>query len=218
MAYSRLSKEIISDIQCTIAELWERELIRDGKGVAEHILPGNLCEITFPEKTDASGLMYDKKISCSRLADELLSERQYTILLYDKSIIQAEFVIESNSIKKERFVFIKKHNKIWDPDEINEYDANDEDWFSEEFGIPILLRVDYDPSEHRDCEHAASHLTLANHESCRIPMKQAITFSEFMRFILFHFYNVKLQKAEYRLNSPEDITESEKKMIHISWN
>ena len=51
-----------------------------------------------------------------------------------------------------------------------------------------------------------------------IDMKQAVTFSEFVRFILFHFYDVQLQKSEYRLDSSEDITASEKKMIHINWD
>lgn len=66
-------------------------------------------------------------------------------------------------------------------------------------------------SGHKDRAHAASHLTFSNQESCRIPIRQAATFSEFVKFILFHFYDTKLQIAEYRLIGPEDITASEKK-------
>lgn len=218
MAVSRLGKEILKDIDSTISELRSMRFLRDENGISQHILAGKLLEVSFHGKNNAGGIMYDKHISCSHLMDVLLANRQYTILLYDKSIIQAEFLIDDNTITKERLVFIKKHNKIWDINEIDEYDANDEDWFSEDDGIPILIRIDYDPSEHKECEHASSHLTLSNYESCRIPMKQAVTFSEFVRFILFHFYDEKLQKTEYRLDYPEDISALEKKMIHINWD
>lgn len=217
MPASRLSKEIIKDINATLSELRAMCFIRDENGISQHPCTGNLFEVSFTGKNDSNGIMYDKHISCAKLMDELLSYRQYTILLYDKSIIQAEFMFDGDAIVKERLVFIKKHNKIWSINEIDEYDAFEEDWFSEEEGIPILIRVDYDPQEHKECEHASSHLTLSNHESCRIPMKQAITFSDFIRFILFHFYDKRLQLKEFRLTGPEDITDAEKKMIHIDW-
>lgn len=217
MAVSKLGKEIVKDIDTTISELRSIRFLRDENGISQHTLAGNLFDVSFHGKNSAGGIMYDKHISCSHLMDVLLANRQYTVLLYDKSIIQAEFLIDGNTITKERLIFIKKHNKIWGIDEIDEYDANDEDWFSEDDGIPILIRIDYDPSEHKECDHASSHLTLSNHESCRIPMKQAVTFSEFVRFILFHFYDKKLQKSEYRLDYPEDISALEKKMIHINW-
>lgn len=217
MAVSRLSKELLRDIEATITELRNMGFLRDEKGISQRVLSRNIFEISFAGKSDAGSIMYDKNISCATLMDVLLQNQQYTVLLYDKSIIQAEFLIEGNRIVKERLVFLKRHNKIWDSDEIDLYEACDEDWFSEEFGIPILIRIDYDPSEHKDGEHPCSHLTLSNHESCRIPMREAVTFSEFVRFILFHFYDKKLNKAIFRLGGPEDITELEKKMMHVNW-
>ncbi len=143
--------------------------------------------------------------------------RQYTVLLYDKSLIQAEFLLEGNEIVKERLVFMKKHNKIWDQEEIEISDAFDEDWFSDEVGIPIVLRVDYDPKEHKECSHAVTHLTLSNHDCCRIPVKDAITFSDFVRFVLFHFYDITLEMPVHRIESNYPIAEEEKKMLHINW-
>lgn len=218
MAISKLSKEILMDIETTITELRNSDLLRDENGIAQHPLQGKLLELTYNGKNDASKIMYDKHISCSQLMNSLLIERQYTVLLYDKSIIQAEFLIDENYVAKERLVFMKKHNRIWEKSEVEEYDAFDEDWFAEEAGIPILIRVDYDPQEHKECNHAAAHLTLSNHESCRIPVKNAVTFSEFVRFILFHFYSRNLAMPEYRLSGHETITEVEKKMVHMSWN
>ena len=86
---------------------------------------------------------------------------------------------------------MKKHNKIWDFKEIEAYEAEDKDWFMEEEGVPIMLRIDYAPDDHIEGEHAATHLTLSNQECCRIPIKGIVTFSEFVRFVLLHFYDIK---------------------------
>ena len=101
-------------------------------------------------------------------------------------------------------------------EEIREDERNDLDWFEEDFGVPIIIRIDYDPNEHVECDHAVAHLTVSNHENCRIPLKGAVTFSEFVRFVLFHFYNIKLELPENRFENTT-ITEMEQKMIHINW-
>lgn len=217
MAISKLSREIINDIHATIAELSNIHFLRDVKGISQHSLSGNVLDLTFQGKDENSNVMFDTRASCSHLMDTLLQHKQYTVLLYDKSIIHAEFRIGTDSIIKERLIFLKKHNKIWGTDEIKELDEEEEDWFAEDFGIPILIRIDYDPNEHINRDHPSSHFTLSNHDSCRIPMKEAVTFSEFVRFILLHFYNVNFDKPEFRLGISEDITADEKKMMHIYW-
>lgn len=95
--------------------------------------------------------------------------------------------------------------------------AIDEDWFADEEGIPIVIRVDFDPQNHQECEHASSHLTLSNNESCRIPMKEALSFSEFVLFIMLHFYGICIAKKALRLCDSETITYNEKQMLHIFW-
>lgn len=92
-----------------------------------------------------------------------------------------------------------------------------QDWFAEEKGIPIIIRVDYDPKSHIECDHAKTHLTISNHESCRIPIKDFVTFSEFVRLVLFHFCNIKMVMKTFRINTGDIITEVEKEMIHMNW-
>lgn len=217
MAISKLGKAILSDIETTIAELRQMNLVRDESGISQHSVSNETYEFSFSGRNDANKIMYDKHISCSHLMDTLLKSRQYTLLLYDKSIIQAEFIVRGDSVVKERLVFIKKHNKVWNKNEIDECDANDEDWFSDEEGIPIVVRVDFDPEKHQECKHAASHLTLANHESCRIPMKEALSFSQFVSFVMFHFYDISITKRSLALSESETITHNEKQMLHVYW-
>lgn len=217
MAITKFGKSIYADIENTITELRNMHFIRDENGITQRCLSHSCYEFSFSGKNDSNRIMYDKHISCSYLMEELLDNNQYLVLLYDKSIIQAEFIIDGETIIKERLLFIKKHNKLWTTAEIDNSDALDEDWFSEEDSIPILLRIDFDPEEHVECKHAVSHLTLSNHESCRIPLKNAVSFSEFIQFILYHFYNTDLPGKKYKLSIDDTITKEEKKMLHINW-
>lgn len=219
MAISGMVKNILDDIRKTVAELYEKNLVRDYRGISSNQTGKNDYELTFSGKNSIiCNIVYDKHISGEEIMDRLLSGYQYNILLYDKSIVQAEFSIKENKIIKERLVFMKRHNKIWDIDEIYESELQEQDWFSEERGIPIIFRIDYAPDDHKECNHAATHATLSNHECCRIPIKGIVTFSEFVRFILFHFYDIKMDLKENRFGMDDTLTDLEKKLVHISWN
>ena len=215
---ARLVKEIIRDVDKTVDELYKKELIRDRNGIAHKKTGPNSYEISFSGKTPANSVMYDKHISVSYLMRQLLAEHQYSVLLYDKGIIQAEFCIDDGKIVKERLIFLKKHNRIWSKDEIANADLDGEDWFEEEDGISTLLRIDYDPSEHIECNHPVSHLTISNNETCRIPIQNAISFSEFTSFVLLHFYGEDINSVLFHLCQEPSITAAERKMFHISWN
>ncbi len=217
MAVSKIVRSIIDDIDKTITELHNKGLIRDDRRYSQKVVKDGVHEISFPGKNGKGSIVYDKHITSAQIINALLKEKQYNILFYDKSLIQAEFKIRENNIIKERLVFMKKHNKIWDINEIEECEILEEDWFAEESGIPIILRVDHDSENHIECDHAITHLTLSNHESCRIPIKGVVTFSEFVRFVLFHFYNIKMDMKTFRSIIGDTITEAEKEMLHISW-
>lgn len=218
MATSKIVKCILDDMQKTIAELYNMNLVRDYRGVSDNQIGKNTYEISYSGKNTTGSIVYDKHISGENIIQTLLKELQYTVLLYDKSIIQAEYLIKNEQIIKARLVFMKMHNKIWEQEEIDECEYLEQDWFADEMGIPIMIRIDCDVKEHIDGEHPVTHLTLSNHETCRIPMKEIPTFSEFIRFVLFHFYGIKFDLKECKFDFYETITELEKKMMHLYWN
>lgn len=217
MATSKMVKAVLDDINKTIKELYSKGIVRDYLGVSANGTGKNSFAITYSGKNSSSSVVYDKHITVSEIMDVLLKELQYTVLLYDKSLFQAEFEISDNKIIKERLVFIKKHNRIWNMKEIEEYESTDEDWFAEQEGIPIMIRIDFAPKEHVEGKHAATHLTISNHESCRVPVKGIVSFSEFVRFVLLHFYDINLDIKVCRLDESDTITKLEKQMIHINW-
>lgn len=218
MATSKMVKSVLGDMRKTIGELYSKNLVRDYRQESCRETAKDTYEISFSGKdNNVCNIVYDEHISGEEIMEQLLKGYQYTILLYDKSIIQAEFIIKDEKIAKERLVFMKRHNKIWNMDEIDECEILEQDWFSEEKGIPIVFRIDYAPDDHIDGDHSATHLTLSNHQSCRVPIKGIVTFSEFVRFILLHFYDIKMDLKQCRSNADDTITQIEKQMVHINW-
>ena len=218
MATPKMVKNILADMRKTIEELCEKNLVRDYRPESCKEIGSGVHEITFSGKNNSKcNIVYDKHVSGEVIMEKLLREYQYTILLYDKSLIQAEFRIKNDEVIKERLVFMKRHNKIWTFEEIEDCENADQDWFTEEQGIPIIFRIDYAPDDHVEGDHSATHLTLSNHQSCRVPIKGIVTFSEFIRFILLHFYDIKLELKQCRSNADDTITEIEKQMVHINW-
>jgi len=212
----KIVKEIQKDIATTITELRKNHLLRDETGITITPQVGSAWNISYATRNNAGSIIYDNNITYSKLIDELLYNRQYTILLYDMSLIQAEFYVRGNRIEKERLLFIKKHNVMWNRDEINEWEVNDDPWFENENGIPVVFRVDYDPYNYEDIVHPNTHFTLSNYESCRIPMKGIVTFSEFVAFVLKNFYEMEIKNSQFRYME-ETISVNEKKLIHLNW-
>lgn len=216
MATPQIVKNILKDIQDTVTVLRKEDFLRDDSGISVNQGNQNVWEISYHTKNNFGKIIFDNNITYYKLIDELLKNRQYTVLLYDKSIIQAEFLVKNNQIIKERLVFIKKHNIIWDYEYIKECEGNDEPWFENENGVPILFRIDYDSDSFAEVEHPKTHFTLSNHESCRIPIKGIVTFSEFIKFIMKNFYKKDINISQYRYEE-ETITDAEKKLIHLNW-
>ncbi|WP_313182737.1 DUF2290 domain-containing protein [Lacrimispora sp.] len=220
MSTPRIVKEIISDIRVTKEELLKIGIVKEAIGESVTCKGHNDYAITWSTKNDTSSIIYDKDISIDELIDGLLINNQYSFLLYDKSIIQIEYMVKNNKICKQRLLFIKKHNKIWDKKLIDQFDEGDDvyysDWFRDNVGIPTVLRIDYDVDEHVECKHAISHMTLSNNQCCRIPIRGLVSCTEFLRLILFHFYdlNFSVNKFDYATYT---ITNKEQEMLHMSW-
>ncbi len=216
MTNKKCGKLIEENIKKTISKLYELDFIRDQNDIMYESGSNNELKLSYKRTFGSINYLYDNNINYSTLIDKILEQRDYTLLLYDKSIIQYEFIIKNGEIIKERLLFIKKHNKIWPKNELNKFDGDDEDWFNDNLGFPIVIRIDYDSINAQPVIHPDVHLTLSNHESCRIPVKSIMQVSEFIQFILFNFYNQQIQiERDYAL--PNTIKREEKRMIHINW-
>ena len=207
------------DYDSIIKELYQKNMIRD---VLQHSIiktHNQLYKISRNQTESPSNILYDKLLPIEVVMNTLLEKKEYNILLYDRSIIQYDFIIKDGKIIKERLIFIKKHNYLWSQDEIIEKDMNEFeiDWFTEERGIPIVIRIDFDEQNHIDVIHPSSHMTLSNYDECRIPMMGPVSLYDFLNFILNFFYNDGLSFKSRFEEKNITITEDEKKRIHFEW-
>lgn len=218
MSKSKIGDIISRDIRVTTQKLREDGLIRDWQHVTEKRKKGGELAISFSTKNEHNKVMFDENLTVSELMKELLIHKQYTLLLYDKSIMQAEYCIRRESIMRERLVFIKKHNKIWNRDVIYQADEDDnDDWFNKDKGVPIIVRIDCDAEEARE-RHPYVHMTISNHKSCRIPMKRVVFFSEFVMFIMRHFYDYDLKTSRISEQIETTLTPEEIQAFHLNWS
>lgn len=222
MSLPKIAKDIKKDIEVTTRALWYSELIIETTGESILSTGNNSCNITWSTKNDSNNIFYDTDVSIDYLFEQILKNRQYSFLFYDKSILQFEYMVEKGVITKHRLLFMKKHNKIWDKEEIKSFEEQEEiyfgDWFYDSKGIPILIRIDFDLNQevYKECEHTMAHFHFSNHEQCRIPLKGTVAFSDFVKFVVFHFYGKKIEIAKANYTN-QYISREEQEMIHFFW-
>lgn len=88
--------------------------------------------------------------------------------------------------------------------------------------VRFPVRFDYAPDEKVDVLHPASHLTLGQYESCRIPVTGPLGPSSFGMFIIrnFYFRTYKRHKNNFdrrpvNIDRTETISANEQRVTHI---
>lgn len=218
MRMNNLKNKIIADIDSSLEILANQNIVRDDRKYSCVSYGRGKFNISYPGKDSSySSILFDDKVNFEQIINVLLKHNQYNLLLYDKSIIQYEFLIENNSLYKQRLLFIKKHNIIWNINDLDNFENDNYDWFDDIDGIPIFLRFDYSNDATKKIFHPLSHLTISNCESCRIPTDRPIAFSQFIKFILMYFYGIEFK---YGLKSPSftgTLSDEDKEGAQYPW-
>lgn len=88
--------------------------------------------------------------------------------------------------------------------------------------VRFPVRFDYAPDEKVDVLHPASHMTLGQYESCRIPVAGPLSPSSFGMFIIrnFYFRTYKKNKNNFdrrpiKIDRTETISANEQRITHI---
>lgn len=210
-ANNRYIRKIIDEHNDICVKLVSNKLLLEKKEVSSHSIQDNKFKVTWSGRCQSSKVTFSNTKSAKEIHDELLANRQFLMLFFDKSILQAEYVVSGGKIVKQRLQFIK----IYDYIEQEGYNDNYFDEGLREIPIPIFIRFDYDPQNHVDLKHSKSHLSISNHNNCRIPVSRNITLKQFVSFILKEVYDNYDIKFTTYLEHEETITEAEKSVIHL---
>jgi hypothetical protein len=162
--------------------------------------------------------------------EECVKEKAYNFMLIDGALIQMMYNVENNELIKHRLAYYPKPNSerfIDSPDDFEEIHFGT-DMFTDidekrAVVFPIRIDFDLDKSKFVNCEHSFVHLTLGNHNECRIPVSKPISPNKFISFILMSFYLSKFKEEKLTLKDFEClipfqylITKEEATMVHIN--
>lgn len=88
--------------------------------------------------------------------------------------------------------------------------------------VRFPIRFDYSPAQHSDVVHPASHMTLGQYESCRIPVVGPLGPSSFGMFIIRNFYcrayikhKNTFDRRALPLDRVETISVAERRVSHL---
>jgi hypothetical protein len=127
----------------------------------------------------------------------LLTNRQYTYLLFDGSLIQLVYYFRNRRVVQHHLGFYSppvslqqkeldlylEHGLTLD-DLLNDKIASDN--FASDLRLKSPIRFDFDVENNRE-DHPASHLHLSE-SHCRIAVFAPLSIGHFVRFVFRHFY------------------------------
>ena len=177
-------------------------------------------KIAYSQMQDLSIVL--KNVDYKEMYEELDINDNYNIKMIDGALIQLMYTYENSSLISHRLAFFPSPflESFQNDPEIYEDDEIYADIIAKNI-LPVPIRFDYDPANHKELDHPKSHLTLGQFKNCRIPVCSPITPSTFICFILRSFYNTAFKKftAQLTFSSKlfdKTITSGEKKILHIA--
>lgn len=214
-----LTKSITKSINNITRTLIEFGICDDQNFVCE-IQEGGYAKVAYSKFSDLSVAL--KNIAYRDIYEELNKNRQFNFRLLDGGLVQLLYTINNEQIIGHRLCYF--------PSPSFESYQNEPDLYLDESNyyadmidraiLPVPIRFDYDPSNHRSIYHPASHLTLGQFKNCRIPVRSPICPATFINFILLSFYHTAALEIPHRFETTlfeSTLTADEEKIVHVSF-
>ncbi|MEA5617359.1 DUF2290 domain-containing protein [Cronbergia sp. UHCC 0137] len=211
---------IFKEIQIITQKLIEKSLCDQQNFPSFTTVGKDSYEIAYSGMQDLSIAL--KNIEYKQIYQELDKGKNYNFKMIDGALIQLLYTYKNSELISHRLAFLPSPF-------LEDFQNNPEIYETEEiYGdiiakniLPVPIRFDYDPGNHKELDHPKCHLTLGQFENCRIPVCSPISPSNFISFILRSFYNTAFKKFTDDLVFSsnlfeETITSKEKKILHVA--
>ncbi len=177
-------------------------------------------EIAYSNMQDLSIVL--KNVGYVEIYNELNKNDNFNIKMIDGALIQFMYIYKKADLILHRLAFFPSPflYEFQNEPELYEDDELYADIIAKNI-LPVPIRFDYDPKNHKELDHPKCHLSLGQFKNCRIPVCSPIAPSTFISFILRSFYNTAFIKFTNELAFTsklfhETITLAEKKLLHIA--
>lgn len=149
----------------------------------------------------------------------LLADKVFNFKMVDDALIQMMYRFDKQGVVKHRLAFFP--SPVLDGFAVHpEAYLRERRWLdiARRSTVPTPLRFDYDlDAAQLDSGHPASHLTIGQYQSCRIPVSAPLMPRMFADFFLRHFYSAIIADnlPPSSVQFPASISKDEEKMIHL---
>ncbi|MBN6516822.1 DUF2290 domain-containing protein [Acinetobacter pittii] len=182
-------------------------------------------EIGFKKGIEISSAL--KNIPYQDIYTSVLEEKSYHVHLIDGGLISFSYIFE----KKDDHFVLKKHRLSFYPspslpsfEDCPDLYEQDEIFLecTKKNLVKFPIRFDYDPKNHINVSHPASHVTFGQFLNCRIPVSMPVTPRKFILFLLRNFYYSGYVKSKNIFDRKmcnvipvHSITDEERKISHF---
>lgn len=189
MAKSKLAKLIKRELDELIGKLVEVGLADSQNFPSETTLANKVWAVSTDGPNLAAAL---KKRSYANMYASQREKGTYGALLLDGAMLQFSYEGSGEKLIRHRLSYLPSPNL--------EPFQNDPDLYLHELHfvdivghqvVPVPLRFDFDARDGIaiDVVHPVSHLTLGQYQHCRLPVARPLAPTDFVTFIVQHFYS-----------------------------
>lgn len=172
-------------------------------------------ELTTQNPSDLSISL--KEIPYSDMYNAIVSHNNYHIQFADSGLLQMNYLFdECDNLIKHRLAYFPTPNEALPQD----FNLDEEDVLISELfkasRVFVPVRIDFDPTQWKEINHAKTHLTLGGYKNCRIPVSEPLGPKSFIQFVLSSFYNVeKVPPKERFVKFPRSVSENEEEYLKL---
>lgn len=219
-----LSPQIIyKQVNNITSELIEISLCED-QNFPNMIINNNITEIGITKKNEFDSSKILKNIPYHELYDYLYASKMYNIKMIDQALISLNYRFKNDCLIGHRLSFFPAPDLLLfqnDPEVFMNDIMYSEVIDKRVVSVPIRFDFDNRTEVFSPINHPISHLTLGQYKNCRIPVSQALTPYEFIRFIVQNFYNTSFEFYCKNISKPveffqKSILEEENKVMNIN--
>ena len=183
-------KNIQTEINECITFLMKNGLSHDQEYA--HIKSYGKTHIIKTTKASIPTLKFTNIDEYNEIFDLIHKNRQFTVLMFDNTIVNIEYTFTDNELDKSRCLILPDLRLYAGDDYYEDYldsRSNIDLEFLQKHQLRFPFRIDYDKASFKAGTHPSSHIHLGFSEGCRIPISCALSPRMIFQFIIENFYN-----------------------------
>lgn len=181
--------DIVTEINACITFLMKNGLSHDQEYA--HIKSHGKIHIITTTKDSIPTLKFTTIDEYNDIFDLIHQNRQFTVLMFDNTIVNIEYTFNGNELDKSRCLILPDLRLYAGDIYYQDYSdsrSNIDLEFLQKYQFRFPFRIDYDKKAFKAGTHPSSYVHLGFSEGCRIPISCPLSPRIIFQFIIENFY------------------------------